>query len=124
VSTSFSYLYNRGNQALYNTHTATGASAGQALDERAPSSVCQCTRAARWRGWAARGQKVKMGWLPVSTQGEVSFFSYFCFISNFQHSTQIQIPVLTFYFPSVKINPNVNINTTNFNITIYSHSII
>jgi hypothetical protein len=51
-------------------------------------------------------------------------FSYFCFISNFKHSTQIRIPVLTFYFPSVKINPNVNINPTNFNIIIYSHSII
>jgi hypothetical protein len=66
-----------------------------------------------------------MGWLPDLAQGDVSFFfSYFCFISNFKLSTQIQIPILTFHFPSVKINPNVNINPTNFNIIIYSHFII
>jgi hypothetical protein len=56
------------------------------------------------------------------------FFIYFSFlflffffpISNFKHSTQIQIHVLNFHFPSVKINPNVNLNSTVYNIIIYS----
>jgi hypothetical protein len=75
-----------GHKSAQRTHTATGVSVGQALDERAPWSVCQGTRAARWRGWAARGHKAKMGRLPDSAQGVVSFFSfsYFYFISNIQ----------------------------------------
>jgi hypothetical protein len=55
-------------------------------------------------------------------RGKLFFFYTFCFffISNFKHSIQIQIPVLNFHFPSVKINPNVNINSTVYNIIIYS----
>jgi hypothetical protein len=51
----------------------------------------------------------------------LSFLFYFYF-ANIQ--TQILIHILNFHFPSAKINANVNINPTNFNIIIYSHSII
>jgi hypothetical protein len=48
------------------------------------------------------------------------FLFFFCFSILFSNPTQIQTPILNFKFPSVKINTNVNINSTVYNVIIYS----
>jgi hypothetical protein len=57
--------------------------------------------------------------------GNFPFSLLFFFpISNLKYPNQIQIHVLNFHLPSVKINPKVNINTIVYNIITYFPPII
>jgi hypothetical protein len=88
-------------------HNRVANGAGPPVGTRSPPS---------WTTWMKMVMGREKGIRPKS--GLRFSFSLFSFL--FQIPTQIQIHVLNFKFPSVKINPNVNINSTVSKIIIYS----